>query len=283
MSNNIGTTIAQLRKERNITQEQLATYVNVSPQAVSKWENGGTPDCELLPKIADYFQVSIDNLFGRNIEPELNIKQAMANDIVSFENDKRFKEVMEYLWTLQCALTDDTSLHLSYKQQIDLRKNVKSYSQMLFDDGISLMSLNEKLQYFMCIPEPDDGWLKHLATIEQYNKRFALLAEKDTLESIIILYSIKPDLFTAQLIKSKLHLSDDRTNEIISLLIKNKIATEVSIQTENGSEKVYRFIPNPAFIGILILAMELIDPPKCFSNYNNSRSLRNYLQAKENK
>lgn len=156
MSNNIGATIAQLRKERNITQEQLATFVNVSPQAVSKWENGGTPDCELLPKIADYLQVSIDNLFGRNIEPEIDIKQAVANNIVSVEHDKRFKEVMEYLWILQCALTDDSSLQVSYKQQIELRKKSKSYSQMLFDDGISLMSLNEKLQYFMCIPEPDD-------------------------------------------------------------------------------------------------------------------------------
>ena len=61
----IGVQIAKLRKEKNITQEELAKNLDISAQAVSKWENGGSPDLELLPKIADYFNVSIDYLFGR--------------------------------------------------------------------------------------------------------------------------------------------------------------------------------------------------------------------------
>ena len=280
MNNNIGANIARLRKEKNITQEQLATYVNVSAQAVSKWENGGTPDCELLPKIADYLQVSIDCLFGRNSEANVNVKQVIANDITSLKQNDCFNKIMEYLWTIQCALTGDTSLYLSYKKQQELLKGVNSYSQILLDNGISLMSLNENLPYFMCIPEPEDGWLKYLASTEQYSKRFALLAEKDILDSIILLYSIEPDLFTDKLLKSKINLTDERADEIIALLIKNKIITEASVQTENGAEKVYRFKPNPAFIGILILAMELVNPPKGFSYYSNSRSRRNYLQAK---
>jgi len=62
---NIGMQIAKLRKENNITQDELAKNLDVSAQAVSKWENGGAPDLELLPRIADYFDVSIDYLFGR--------------------------------------------------------------------------------------------------------------------------------------------------------------------------------------------------------------------------
>ena len=62
---NIGMQIAKLRKENNITQDELAKKLDVSAQAVSKWENGGAPDLELLPRIADYFGVSIDYLFGR--------------------------------------------------------------------------------------------------------------------------------------------------------------------------------------------------------------------------
>ena len=61
----IGMQIAKLRKEKNITQEELAKNLDVSAQAVSKWENGGAPDLELLPRIADYFGVSIDHIFGR--------------------------------------------------------------------------------------------------------------------------------------------------------------------------------------------------------------------------
>ena len=63
----IGKQIAAMRKEKGIRQEELAVFAGVSTQAVSKWENGGVPDTELIPKIADFFSVSIDTLFGREL------------------------------------------------------------------------------------------------------------------------------------------------------------------------------------------------------------------------
>lgn len=62
---NISAQIAKLRKDKNITQEELAKNLGISAQAVSKWENGGAPDVEMLPEIADYFDVSMDFLFGK--------------------------------------------------------------------------------------------------------------------------------------------------------------------------------------------------------------------------
>ncbi len=62
---NIGTNIYTLRKEKKITQTQLADKLGVSEQAISKWENNQcAPDVSLFPIIADYFGVSIDRLFG---------------------------------------------------------------------------------------------------------------------------------------------------------------------------------------------------------------------------
>lgn len=64
--NTVGENIAALRKQKGITQEALASAIGVSAQSVSKWENNtNMPDIMLLPIIADVFQVSIDNLFGR--------------------------------------------------------------------------------------------------------------------------------------------------------------------------------------------------------------------------
>lgn len=61
---NIAKNIATLRKKKSITQEQLASSLNVSPQAVSKWETETClPDTQMLPWIADFFGVSIDYLF----------------------------------------------------------------------------------------------------------------------------------------------------------------------------------------------------------------------------
>lgn len=71
MELSIGKRIAELRKARGTTQDELAEALNVSPQAVSKWENDlSCPDISLLPKLADLFDVSIDELFSRNTAPE---------------------------------------------------------------------------------------------------------------------------------------------------------------------------------------------------------------------
>lgn len=61
----IGNIIANLRKEKNMTQEALANALGVTNQAVSKWESDQScPDIVLLPTIADLFGVPIDHLFG---------------------------------------------------------------------------------------------------------------------------------------------------------------------------------------------------------------------------
>ncbi|HWI47763.1 MAG TPA: helix-turn-helix transcriptional regulator [Rummeliibacillus sp.] len=58
-------TISALRKQKGITQDQVAAYVGVSKAAVSKWETGlSYPDILLLPKLATYFNLSIDELLG---------------------------------------------------------------------------------------------------------------------------------------------------------------------------------------------------------------------------
>ena len=66
MNEILGKNIMQLRKDSGLTQEQLATALGISYQAVSKWENGNScPDISALPLLADLFSVSIDSLFGR--------------------------------------------------------------------------------------------------------------------------------------------------------------------------------------------------------------------------
>lgn len=63
---NIGTQIQTLRKQRGITQETLAAEMGVTVGAVSKWENDITlPDILMICNLADYFQVTTDELLGR--------------------------------------------------------------------------------------------------------------------------------------------------------------------------------------------------------------------------
>ena len=73
MKENFAIKLRELRKASGMTQEQLAAEFGVSVQAVSKWETAASyPDIELMPRIADLFGVSLDELL-RDVKNEKNI------------------------------------------------------------------------------------------------------------------------------------------------------------------------------------------------------------------
>ncbi len=68
----VAETIRTLRREKNITQDELARELGVTFQSVSRWENGiAYPDIELLPKIAAFFDITTDRLLGADRENRL--------------------------------------------------------------------------------------------------------------------------------------------------------------------------------------------------------------------
>lgn len=73
-SMDIGKRITKLRKERGMTQKELADYLNVTDKAVSRWEIGtGNPEIELIPKIAKLFNVTTDYLLGNSNEINIDV------------------------------------------------------------------------------------------------------------------------------------------------------------------------------------------------------------------
>lgn len=77
----IGAFIAQCRKEKNLTQMQLAELLGITKQAISKWENGkGMPDVSLLQPLCDILDISLNELFsGERISREEYKKKAEEN------------------------------------------------------------------------------------------------------------------------------------------------------------------------------------------------------------
>ena len=71
----IGQNLKNFRKARNLTQEEVAKHLGISFQSISKWErNDGYPDITMLPVLAHYYGVTIDELIGMN---ELESAQAL--------------------------------------------------------------------------------------------------------------------------------------------------------------------------------------------------------------
>ena len=78
MQLNLGNKIRELRRRDGRTQNNLAEALSVTAQAVSRWESGGSyPDMEIIPAIANYFHVSIDELFGYQNDREERIKRIL--------------------------------------------------------------------------------------------------------------------------------------------------------------------------------------------------------------
>lgn len=74
----IGQLIYRLRKEKHLTQLQLANQMNISDKAISKWERGsGCPDVSLLPDLSEIFNADLEKL----LSGELDINEASGGDM----------------------------------------------------------------------------------------------------------------------------------------------------------------------------------------------------------
>lgn len=133
----IGENIKRMRRSRNITQEELAELFGVSCTAVSKWERGETyPDITLMFPLANYFEVSVDELMGYNsarVEQEIQDIIKQRNDLFNMGKMKEAVELMTqarkeypndyrimhcYMWDIAGSYADnDPKILLAHKEE----------------------------------------------------------------------------------------------------------------------------------------------------------------------
>ena len=111
----LGNTILKYRKELGITQESLAQQLEVTNQAVSKWESDQCcPDIALLPRLADIFGITMDELFGR--EPKE--KSVTKVDGLPWPDDGSLRGVLFQGWKL-IGHGKGPKLQLFFKNKVD--------------------------------------------------------------------------------------------------------------------------------------------------------------------
>lgn len=83
MNETFGQRFSRLRKNKGLTQEDVALRINITAQAVSKWENDiSSPDISILPELADMLCVSLDELLGKKvIKPMEILPEGQRKDI----------------------------------------------------------------------------------------------------------------------------------------------------------------------------------------------------------
>ncbi len=274
----IGKQIAALRKEKGIKQEELAKAVGVSVQAVSKWENGGVPDIELIPKIADYFGVSIDYIFKRSIADYADLSYVLGKKINSATQKERLKLMLNYCFVMERAAMidpdDDGSVSVEeYEDKLD--DNDQRYSSLQYDNGFTLMGIANRSQYFLLVPDAKDADKAYFDGID-YTELFRDFSDKDTFSACVFFHKrssgIDNKSFTESLLVKNIGVTKEKAVEIINIFKKYSMIRESEIELDDEIKTVYTFVPTPSFVALLIFAHQVIKKPNSFSYYYEGRN-----------
>ena len=187
----IGEWIQRLRKQKGVTQQELANALGVTTQAVSKWENGGTPDAQLLPSIADFFSVPIDALFGRETKRGDSLAQGIIDELANIPEEQRVQQAYEYCWAMQVGLCGELLEELKEQGPPKIKAEQEYYSRILQNGGMTEMKVNEDGHYFFLLEEAEKNNASLLAKVSEYKTLFQTLAEENTLAVLLFLYQRK--------------------------------------------------------------------------------------------
>ena len=187
MNVKIGSTIKKLRTENNITQDTLATAIGVTPQAISRWESeGGYPDIELLPLLADFFSVSTDELLGYKLserEQELaNIKKEMErlaevgsvdervayarNAFAHYPNDYEIRDNLAVCLSFVWEKTHDEALFKEIESLLGSVANECTDENTRYDAINTLIILYGEVKQ----PEKAKEWANRLSPMKYYRE-----------------------------------------------------------------------------------------------------------------
>lgn len=172
----IGKMISACRKEKGITQEELAAHLGVSKPAVSKWESGQSyPDILLLPELASYFNITVDRLIG--YEPQMakedvrKLYHRLAEDFVKKPFEKVYAECEEYIkkyfscWYLQNQMALLLVNHSNLAGNPERMKEILQRALEIFtrveksSDNISIakLALHLKAYCYLALQQPAEA------------------------------------------------------------------------------------------------------------------------------
>lgn len=165
---NIGKTIADYRKAANMTQSEVADKLGVTYQAVSKWERDESlPDITMLPKIADLFNISIDNLLRGSFEM------------------KEEKEVETAKQIIEEAAVSETEKNNDSKEEIDLTETIFSeVEQEIEDNLIDVSGLLEQLAPLMK-PNQLDRVISKLGKVDKKLNKVYPFLKRERMDELI--------------------------------------------------------------------------------------------------
>lgn len=272
-TNPIGATIARLRRERQIKQEELANFVGVSVQAVSKWENGGMPDTDLLPKIADFFHVSIDTLFDRDVIATGSLWNTIFEAVHSVPAKEETDKVMDICALLVNALSTDDPNEAPNELVLDEETQAVLLS-VRNGQGVSVAHKSAFSSYFFHLP-PFSDTDAALFRNKNYPALFRDLADEDFFKAIRFLMTRDSHRsFTPKLLIKQLGFGEETAENVLNKLLDYHLLEKEIIEMDDEEMVMYKPGYSTSFTAMLNFAKEL---PHVSSNEPSDYSFKKYV------
>lgn len=140
----IGEKIKAKRRERDLTQEELANILGVSKAAVSKWENEGSfPDITMLPQIAQLFHITIDELFDYTLGHKPLI---VVNEYhFGFSLDRVDRQILNHGVAKECSVRKIGDTWETYVHFVSNEENIPYILQKLMKPGVLIDGYSVRL------------------------------------------------------------------------------------------------------------------------------------------
>lgn len=190
-----GENLKRLRKEKELTQETLADFLGVSFQTISKWERGETyPDITMLPVIASFFNVTVDDLLGVDKAQ----KEQKINKYLELYDTMRLKDTSLTFKKFQKSVKEfpgDFRLLVRYMELLMAEKTTRDLS-VYEKTSKELMSIYENIQNH-CTDDSIRMWSKRLICQHLHTKTYYTNDECYQEQAELIL-SEMPDLINSR-------------------------------------------------------------------------------------
>ena len=249
--------IKKLRLEKNMTQEQLAARLGLSPQAVSKWETSDTyPDGAMLVPLAKELGVSLDELFGNNAVSMSDLSAKIITLLHETEAKERFNVVRDICWQIERGLFN-CRMEIEKGYDPNEIKNQKDSSCILDDNGFTVVS-NGKEPFFAVFPQPQEGFGYFLNEKEYLNKVFAALSREETMNALIFLHKKEEKyVFESAVLAKECNIPEGDIDTVLDELALLRTVWKHKV-TVNGKERVlYYSRQNYKLIALFLMAKEI--------------------------
>jgi len=260
--------LTRLRTQKGVTQEEAAANFGVSNKTVSKWETGASlPETAYLPSIADYYDVTVNELFGQETAVK-EIGKQIRQEYTGLGNTeaiiKSFRLAHEVVLACLAPMPQTSDPEIEPKTLFNYSEYFNR-SLLACDNAFELLLNSNHANMVVMLAGNDDNfsWLTEKA--EALSPFLKFLSEPDALKMFKLIHTRDfPAEFTANYMAKTAGISKEKTAAILDEAVQHTICGVEDVHLKDGLTKLYSSEGN----GYILSALTLIHEWVCGISYH---------------